>query len=172
MLSISVSCVRLQIMKVKALSVTSAGGRSNNTVSWKLWAVKKRLLNVNDTVQSWKPLKMARRDFVLSKPSAALWYLPFLHPLSSLSVMFCCYVAVLVLYGKETVENIILLAAVAISSLWDFNPRRVSPVVKAGHFCSFPWAVAGEWMSKADGGENLETWLVNVTSSADLSRSR
>lgn len=83
---------------------------------------------------------MCRDKLVLSKPSAAPWYLPFLHPLLSLSVMFWCCIAVLVLYGKETVETIILLPAVAISLLWDFNPRRVFPVVKAGHFCSSPWA--------------------------------
>lgn len=96
----------------------------------------------------WPEDILCKDKLVLSRPSAAPWYLPFLHPLS-LCVMFCCYIAVLFLYPlghaavvgeRETVETIILLPAVAISSLWDFHARRVFPVVKAGHFCSFPWA--------------------------------
>lgn len=34
---------------------------------------------------------------MLSRPLAAPWYLPFLHPPSSLSTMFCCCVTVLAL---------------------------------------------------------------------------
>lgn len=66
-----------------------------------------------------------------------------------LFTMIRCCVAVLALFsldhtggvgekgGEKTAETAILLPEVAISLFWEFHPRRVFPVVKAGHFWSF-----------------------------------
>lgn len=198
MLSISVNCARLQIMKVKALSVTSRGGGevTMNTLSWKLWAVKRKILNINDTVWSEKPLKMAGRQLVQGQACAfKATCTTMVFAFSSSPIFFVHEVLLLRRCSRsvstwshcrdvgekeneKTVKTILFLRAVAISLLWEFHPRGVIPVMKAGHFCHFPCLlrshepVTGKWIPEADGRKNLGRGLVNVTSTADLPRSR
>lgn len=78
--------------------------------------------------------------------------------------------------NERTIKTLIFLLAVTIPLLWKFHPRKVFPVVKAEHFCSFPCLprsrepVTGEGIAEADGCENLGRGLVNVSSSASLPR--
>lgn len=156
MLSISVNCARLQIMKIKALSVTSAGGKkvTMNTLSWKLWAVKRKILNINDTAKleatknCWKTFCAESSWYFQGHQQhddTCLFFIPHLlcPRYSAVALVFLLFLLLITLVAlgekenERTIKTLICLLAVTIPLLWEFHPRKVFQWWKQDIFAVF-----------------------------------